>query len=78
MNILFDSLKRTNTSFPSEWEGKTSENKTIKISYRCGEIKIFMDDELEMITEKDQFDIGGYLSDEELYVVLEREKLLCL
>ena len=76
MKILFESLKRTHLGFPSEWEGKTEDDENVLISYRYGEIQIFVDEQLKTKTEKDGFDIGGYLSDEELKLVLIRDKLI--
>jgi len=63
-------------AFPSEWEGETIDSEHIKISYRYGEIKIFLDDVLKVTTDKSDIDVGGYMEDEELKEVLVRDKLV--
>ena len=73
MKIRKETLKRTNIGFPSEFICETEEGKEVTISYRYGKIKIFLEGTLKEETEKDGFDIGGYLSDEDLMMVLERD-----
>ena len=69
--IDFRELKRTHLGFPSEWVYNN-----VKISYRTGLIKIFVDGKLVFETSKDQFDVGGYMEDEELKHVLRRHNLV--
>ena len=76
MKIKYLSLKRTKFAFPSEWEGITSENDKVRIHYRYGKISIFLNGVLNCETDKDELDVGGYLSDEDLQLVLIRDKLL--
>lgn len=77
MKISLSSLERTNFAHPSEWVGLTESKENVKISYRCGEIKIFINDVLKEITEKDELDIGGFLEDKELKDILIRDQFAC-
>lgn len=71
--IPFDKLKRTSLGFPSEWKFEK-----IRIHYRTGKVSIFFEEKLEHLTHKfwDDFDINGYMSDEDLYKILDHDKLL--
>jgi len=69
-------LKRTNFAHPSEWSLQTTNQEPVKISYRCGEIKIFIQNEHVETTSKDEWDIGGYMEDEELIEILKRDGFL--
>jgi len=75
MKVSLGSLKRTNFAFPSEWEGQTVDKQAVKISYRCGEIKIYVAEKLVETTEKNELDVGGYMEDEELEKVLLDQEL---
>jgi hypothetical protein len=70
MKIVFSSLVRTHLGFPSEWEGKTVDDKKVKISYRFGRTKVFCDDLLVNTLMIDEFDIGGYMDDHILLKLL--------
>lgn len=72
MKIDFASLTRTHLGFPSEWEGKTSDGKDVKISYRCGRTKLSVGDKVVASLSLDQFDIGGYMDDETLLNLLKQ------
>lgn len=76
MKIDFKSLERTNLAFPAEFKGKTTDALDVFITYRHGYIKIFIDEKLHITTSQDNYDIGGSISDKELLVVLQREKLV--
>lgn len=76
MKIDFLSLVRTHLGFPSEWEGKTIDDKKVKLSYRCGRTKIFCEDKLIDTISIDQFDIGGYMEDTDLKKLLEKHGLI--
>lgn len=69
-------MVRTNLGFPSEWEGKTTDDKKIKISYRYGRTKVFCDDKLIDTLSIDQFDVGGYMEDVDLEKLLKKNGLL--
>lgn len=76
MKLKIEDLTRTNMGFPSEWEGKCIEGKEVKLSYRYGHLKVHYDDKIILNTGKDEFDIGGYMSDEELAVILKDNDML--
>jgi hypothetical protein len=71
MKVDFASLVRTHLGFPSEWEGKTTEGKDVKLSYRCGKTKLTIDGKLVATLSIDQFDIGGYMEDDVLQKLLK-------
>lgn len=66
-------LKRTNLGFPSEWKLNN-----IRIHYRHGYLTLFVDEVERLKSGKfwDEFDLGGYLSDEELARILAHHDLL--
>jgi hypothetical protein len=70
MKIDLTSLIRTNLGFPSEWKGKTVDGKEVKISYRYGKTKVSVNDVLVATLSIDQFDVGGYMDDEDLHKLL--------
>jgi len=71
MKVDFQSLTRTNLGFPSEWEGKSTDGKSVKISYRHGRTKVYCQDVLVNTLSIDQFDIGGYMDDHVLEKLLK-------
>jgi len=71
MKINFASLVRTHLGFPSEWEGKTTDGKAVKLSYRCGRTKVIVEDMIVATLSIDQFDIGGYMDDHVLQKLLK-------
>ena len=75
MKISLSSLERTNFAHPSEWEGKSDSDEPVKISYRYGEIKIFVNDKHHTTTDKNDLDLGGFMEDEELKQILIRDDL---
>ena len=75
IKISLSSLARTNFSCPSEWDGKTDKQEAVTISYRCGQIKIFVNEVLVETTQKDDLDIAGYMEDEELKKILIRDEI---
>lgn len=70
MKVDFASLVRTSLGFPSEWEGKTTDGKSVKISYRYGRTKVFVEDKVVATLAIDQFDVGGYMDDHVLKKLL--------
>ena len=76
MKISKETIERTNLGFPSEFKCKTEEEKDVTITYRYGRIKIYLGETLHTETEKDEFDINGYISDEDLLKVLKRDGLI--
>lgn len=76
MKVDFSSLVRTHLGFPSEWEGTSTEGKTVKISYRHGRTKVFCNDKLVATLSIDQFDVGGYMDDDVLKKLLTDNGLL--
>lgn len=76
MKINFSTLVRTNLGFPSEWVGKTEDDKEVKISYRRGETKVYVQDILYATLSLDQFDLGGYMEDTTLMQLLKDNNLL--
>lgn len=71
MKVDFASLVRTHLGFPSEWEGKTTDDKDVKISYRCGRTKVSVEDKIIATLSIDQFDVGGYMDDHVLEKLLK-------
>lgn len=76
MKVDFSSLVRTHLGFPSEWKGKSTEGKLIKISYRYGKTTVFCEDKIVIVLSLDQFDVGGYMDDEVLQKLLNDNGLL--
>jgi hypothetical protein len=70
MKVDLTSLIRTNLGFPSEWKGKTADGKDVKISYRYGKTKLSVNDVIVATLSIDQFDVGGYMDDEDLHKLL--------
>ena len=70
MKVDFASLERTHLGFPSEWKGKTTEDKSVIISYRYGKTQIFCENVLVDTLSIDKFDIGGYMDDHVLKQLL--------
>lgn len=76
MRLKFSNLRRTNLGFPSEWKGKCSEDQDVVCSFRQGRLKVFSNGVLVLETWKDEWDISGYLSDEDLILLLTKNDLL--
>jgi len=76
MKIKISEFTRTNLGFPSEWKGKCIEGVAVILSFRHGKLKIFYDEKLLLDTHKDEWDISGYLSDEDLIFLLKKHDLL--
>lgn len=72
MKIDVASLTRTHLGFPSEWEGKTTDGKTVKLSYRCGRTRVIVEDKIVATLSIDQFDIGGFMEDDTLLKLLKQ------
>lgn len=72
MKIDFASLTRTHLGFPSEWEGKTTDGKTVKLSYRCGRTRVIVEEKIVATLSIDQFDIGGFMEDDTLLKLLKQ------
>ena len=74
--IKFNQLTRTNLGTPSLFEGKLDDGRSVKFHFRYGRLKVFVD-EVEMLeTCKDEFDVSGYLSDEDLKQLMKKHELL--
>jgi Lhr-like helicase len=71
MKVDFKTLTRTSLGFPSEWEGKSTDNKKITISYRYGKTKIICDEATIATLTLDPFDVGGYMDDHVLEKLLK-------
>lgn len=76
MKVNFASLVRTHLGFPSEWEGKTTDGKDVKISYRYGRTKLTVGDKVIATLSIDQFDVGGYMDDHVLESLLKNNGYL--
>lgn len=76
MKIKISDFTRTHLGFPSEWKGKSVEGDDLVLSFRYGKLKILKEDKVLLETCKDAFDIGGYLSDEDLIYLLKKNDLL--
>lgn len=72
IKIKFSEFTRTNFAFPSEWKNQTG----TRIHYRNGRISIFQNEKLVIKTQKDDFDIGGFMEDSDLIDVLKRDGIL--
>ena len=75
MKIRKETIIRKNLGFPSIFKAE-SDGGLILMNFRMGVLKIYLEDKLILETSKDQFDISGYLSDEDLLMILEREQLI--
>ena len=75
MKLQTKDLVRTNLGFPSEWKGKCLEGGEVLISYRYGKLKVFHDGVSVLETSKDDFDVGGYMEDKELFAILIKNGL---
>lgn len=71
MKVDFSSLVRTHLGFPSEWEGKTADGESVKISYRHGKTKLLVGEKIVATLSIDQFDVGGYMDDHVLEKLLK-------
>jgi hypothetical protein len=76
MKINFSTLVRTHLGFPSEWLCKTEDGNAVKLSYRMGVTKIYINDILYTTLSIDQFDLGGYMEDDTLKKLLQDNNLL--
>lgn len=76
MKVRFSDFVRTNLGFPSEWKGKSIDGADVVFSFRHGRLKIFENSKLLLTASRDEFDISGYLSDEDLIVLLKKHDLL--
>lgn len=76
MKINFSTLLRVNLGFPSEWTGKTVDGDEVKISYRHGITKVLVNQILFTTLSLDQFDLGGFMSDDILHKLLTENKLI--
>lgn len=72
MRLRTKDLTRTHLGFPSEWKGKCIEGGEVFISYRYGKIRINHNNVLILETSKDDFDVGGYMEDKELFLILTK------
>ena len=76
MQIKFSKIKRTNLACPSEWKGHNELDEEITLTFRYGRLKLISNGKMQLETSLDAFDLGGYLSDENLALLLEKHKLL--
>ena len=76
MKVDFSSLVRTHLGFSSEWKGKSTDGKDIKISYRYGRTNVLCEDVVVAVLSLDQFDVGGYMDDHVLQKLLKDNGLL--
>ena len=79
MKIKLSTLVNTHVGFPSDWECESEEGQKVKLSYRYGRIKIFVDEQQKDTIDGPQggFDVGGSFKDKsELLAVLEREDMV--
>lgn len=75
--IKFSSLVRKNLACPSLWEGKLDDERKVKCHFRTGLLEVYLDDKLVLSTfNKDEWDMGGYLSDEDLKSLLEKNNMI--
>jgi hypothetical protein len=74
--IKFSALKRTSLSCPSQWEITLDDGSKIRLHFRHGKLNLFINDKQQLETSKDDFDISGYLSDEDLYTLLAKHEIL--
>lgn len=74
--IKFSSLKRTNLGFPSEWKTTLEDGTQVRFHFRHGRLKLFLNEIQKLETSKDEFDISGYMSDEDLYALMAKHEIL--
>lgn len=73
--LSFSDIKRTNLTCPSAFEVEVEEG-LLTMSFRRGELKIYLDNKLLLVTDKNSEDISSYLSDEDLFDILNRHGML--
>jgi hypothetical protein len=76
IKVKLETISRTNIGFPSEWTALTSNEEKIVLSYRYGKLNFIKDDQTIFQTEKHEFDLGGYMSDEDLLKLLKEQSLI--
>ena len=76
MKINFSTIIRTNLGSPSEWKGKTVDDEDVRITYRFGLVKIFLNDLIINTLSLDEFDLGGYTEDSTLRQLLTDNDLI--
>lgn len=74
--IKFSALTRTNLGTPSVFEGKLENGSSVKFHFRYGRLKVFLDEKEVIETCKDEFDVSGYISDEDLKMLMKKHELL--
>lgn len=74
--IKFNQLTRTNLGTPSLFEGTLEDGRKVKFHFRYGRLKVFVDEKEVLETCKDEFDVSGYLSDEDLKMLMKKHELL--
>jgi hypothetical protein len=74
--LKFSSLTRTSLGTPSQWETTNDDGTKIVCHFRIGRLKIFVNGEEVLETSKDEWDISGYLSDEDLIKLLKKHDML--
>ena len=78
IKIKFNSLVRTNLGFPSLFEGALEDGTKVKFHFRFGKLTLTVNDakiDLEH-TSLDQFDVGGFLEDEDLKKLMKLNNIL--
>lgn len=77
VKIKVANLKRTNLGTPSVWEGKTDDGKVLYLYFRHGRLRVEVDKAVVLSDASlDEFDVSGYLSDENLTILLRKHELL--
>lgn len=76
MKLLKSSLDRTNLACPSEWSARCEDGSEAVLSFRRGVLRVVHADLEILKTSLDQWDVSGYLSDEDLLFLLEKNSLL--
>lgn len=74
--IKFSSLTRISLATPSEFTGKLDNGDDVRFHFRHGRLKIFLNSNEIIQTEKDEFDLSGYLSDDDLKMLMRKHSLL--
>jgi hypothetical protein len=74
--IILDSIKRTNLGFPSEFEAVTQKGDKVYAHFRYGDLTLKINHEVILQEPLDKFCTNGYISDENLKLMLKRNNLI--
>jgi hypothetical protein len=63
--VLLKRLKRTSVAAPSQWEGETTDGRSVYVRYRWGVLRVEIDDKQVVETDAGE-KMGSYMDEPEL------------